>query len=314
MSMTDDQQSQDPGSPPPSPEPDRRQHRRSQWALVSIILALAVASVFFRVLVMNHLDESAFLFVGLPAILAIMLSFTPRAKSVTGMAMKGITIGLLMAGVFFAEAFVCIAFAAPIFYLVGGITGWLIDRDRRRKREGGGRLYSIALIPLLMMSLEGVIPGLSFPSDITVTRTKTVDAAPADVETKLAQAPLFSRRLPSLLAFSFPRPVGANGTGSQPGDRRVVDYADGKSLVVVVQERGPGHVVFKPIQDTSPISHWLTWTASDVRWRDAGNGRTEVTWTLHFQRRLAPAWYFGPLETFGASETAGYLIDALATP
>jgi hypothetical protein len=39
-----------------------------------------------------------------------------------------------------------------------------------------------------------------------------------------------------------------------------------------------------------------------------------VTWTLRYRRRLDPAWYFVPLERYGARLAAGYLIETLATP
>jgi hypothetical protein len=71
--------------------------------------------------------------------------------------------------------------------------------------------------------------------------------------------------------------------------------------------------VFAPVGDDSYLIHWLTWRSAEVRWR-AVPGGTEVRWTLWYRRRLDPAWYFGPLERYGVGVTAGYLIDALATP
>jgi hypothetical protein len=142
-----------------------------------------------------------------------------------------------------------------------------------------------------------------------------VSASPAAVERKLAAPPQFSHRLPAFLALGFPRPASASGAGLDVGSRRVITYSGRDSeLVAVVSDRAPGYVNFQPVRDTSPISRWLTWTASEVRWAPTGDGRTRVTWTLHFARRLAPAWYFGSIESFGATNTAQYLIDALATP
>ena len=148
-----------------------------------------------------------------------------------------------------------------------------------------------------------------------MSTAEVVNATPAQVERKLAASPDFSRRLPAFLALGFPRPNRASGTGLGLGDRRIVTYPGTDSeLVAVVSQRTPGHVSFRPVRDTSPISRWLTWTDSEVRWAPTRDGRTQVTWTLHFTRRLAPAWYFGPVETFGASNAARYMIDSLATP
>jgi hypothetical protein len=50
-----------------------------------------------------------------------------------------------------------------------------------------------------------------------------------------------------------------------------------------------------------------------VRWSAEG-AATRVNWTIHYQRRLDPAWYFGPAERAAVGVAADYLIDALATP
>jgi hypothetical protein len=39
-----------------------------------------------------------------------------------------------------------------------------------------------------------------------------------------------------------------------------------------------------------------------------------VTWTIHFNRQLDPAWYFVPWERAAVHEAARYLILANATP
>jgi hypothetical protein len=73
-------------------------------------------------------------------------------------------------------------------------------------------------------------------------------------------------------------------------------------------------VTFTTESDTSHIVHWLSWRESHVAWRPAGAGRTEVTWTLLYDRELDPAWYFGPFERYAVRLATGYLLDTLATP
>jgi hypothetical protein len=72
--------------------------------------------------------------------------------------------------------------------------------------------------------------------------------------------------------------------------------------------------VFSPIADDSYITHWLSWRSAEVQWAEMAPGQTRVTWTLRYQRRLDPAWYFAPLERYGVRLAAGYLIETLATP
>ena len=290
----------------------------AQWALAGIIVALALGMVVYRLLQAEKLNETAALFIGLPTIIALALALTPRAKSATGMIMKGMTIALLLSGPVLKEGMLCIIMASPLFYLVGAIVGLAIDRDRKRRQQGNSSpLYASVLIPLLLASMEGVTPALSMPTAVAVRAERSVLASPRAVEAKLTSTSEFDRPLPLFLQMRFPAPTSADGEGLSVGDRRRMLYQRGervKELVFVVAERSPGYVRFQAVSDTTKIGEWLTWRAAEVRWAGNDDGTTQVEWTLHFDRKLSPAWYFGPLETYGASEAAGYLIDALATP
>jgi hypothetical protein len=300
---------------PPTASPNAR--TRAQWTLVGVIVALALGAAAYRLLKWQRLDETAALFVGLPTILAIALALTPRAKSATGMVMKGLTIALLLSGPLLGEGFICILMASPLFYFVGAIVGWGIDSTRRRIAEGKRAVHSLVVLPLLLMSVEGVHPMLDLPRDVSVVAVKRVAATPAAVEAQLAARPRFAETLPPFLRLGFPRPTGAEGAGLAVGDTRTVLYARGatpRKLVFAVAERAPGYVRFQAVSDDTKIGTWLTWREAEVRWRERPDGATDVEWTLHFSRRLSPGWYFGPLESLGASAAADYLIDSLATP
>lgn len=287
--------------------------KNKQWTLAILIAALAVASILYRLLVLHKLEQTAMLFIGLPSILAIVLALTPQAQSATGVIMKGMTIALLMSGPILGEGFICVLMAAPLFYLVGAIVGTVVDRRRRPPF-----LRALVLLPLLLTSLEGATPSLTLPTRESVTATRVVAAPPADVERALAAAPRFDRTLPPFLRLKFPVPQAAAGAGLEPGALRVVRFGGGEgkpgALTMRVVERAPGAVAFEALSDRSHIAHWLTWRRARVTWRPVAPNRTEVTWTLVYDRELDPAWYFGPWERYATRLAAGYLIDNLATP
>ncbi|MEA2642451.1 MAG: hypothetical protein QOF51_3845 [Chloroflexota bacterium] len=301
----------------PNTSTSRARWTRAQWGLVGLIVSLAAGMVGYQLAHYARIDQTAALFIGLPTLLAIALTLAPRAGSATGMIMKGLTIALLMSGPVLKEGFICILMASPLIYLVGAIVGKSLDADKRREEEGGTRLYSFILIPLLLASMEGVTPALMLPTAMTVQADRSVTASPEAVEAKLASTPDFSRPLPAFLQMKFPQPVDGEGGGLVVGDRRTIHYA-GKAapreLVFVVAERSPGYVRFHALSDNTKISEWLAWQDAEVRWQATPGGSTAIQWTLHFERRLSPGWYFGPLESYGATEAAGYLIDSLATP
>ncbi len=295
------------------------QRTPAQWALVFVIVWLAAAVAVYRFVHEGNLDQTAALFIGLPTVLAVGLTLTPKAKSATGMAVKGLTIGLVLSAILLGEGVICILMAAPLFYGIALAIGLTIDAVRRRQRKiHEGKLYSVLLIPLALMSLEGVTPITTFPAAGSATATQTVAATPAGVEAALAAAPLFDRTPPAFLGLGFPLPLAADGSGLSVGDRRTIWFTGRNgtraALVLEVVQSDPGHVRFHARTDQTAIAGWLGWQDADVTWQPAGADRTRVTWSLSYVRRLSPAWYFGPFEQYAATLSAEYLIETAATP
>jgi hypothetical protein len=296
-----------------------------QWQLVGLIVILAVGSILYDLLYKHHLEQTAALFIGLPAFLAIAVTLTPKAKSTTGMIMKGMTIALLLSGILLREGFICIIMAAPIAYLVGGIIGFVIDETRARRGDSSDhtRLYGIVLAITLVFSLEGVHPTLSWPNNETVRTERVVTASPDEIEQALHQTPRFAGILPFFLRLGFPKPAEVETEGLAVGDQWRVHfggpagfYGEGPSgdLIMVVEGRTENRIRFRVISDTSHIRHWLKWQASEVRWAAVSPTETQVTWTFYYERQLAPAWYFSPWERYAVGLAGSYLIDSLATP
>lgn len=317
---------------------DEREESSSaaRWAIITITLALGIGGLLYRLAQDNYLHQSAAFFIGVPTVLAITLALTPKAKSATGMIVKGLTLALLLSGVVFFEGFICILMAAPLFYLVGIAIGIPIDRARRRE-QSEGRIYSIVGVALLLLSVEGVTPATSFSQSEVVRVTRVVNASPSSVEQALASTPQFDGDLPFYLKLGFPRPVAARGSGLEVGDRRTIIFGNespmepigsshqhhpgqmnptgtGGVLELKIVRSENGLVVFKPVRDATAFTHWITWARSIVRWEAIDSGSTEVAWTLRFKRRLSPSWYFGPWQRYAAEKAVGYLIDTVATP
>lgn len=138
--------------------------RPEHFWLASFVVALTVGSLLYRSLVREDLTHSAAMFLGVPAVLAILLAFTPKAKSLTGGIVKGITLFLLVMAPLLGEGYLCILIASPIFYLVGIIVGLLADSQRKRRKA----TLSCVAIVLLPMCLEGIVPQLTLSRDQSV--------------------------------------------------------------------------------------------------------------------------------------------------
>ena len=295
-----------------------RSRRRASWALVGVALALAASTVLYRWLVGQQLEQTSALFIGVPTALAIFTALLPPAKNAYSVTLRTMTLALLLSGIVLGEGFVCILFAAPLFYLVGLIVTGAVLAVRRGRRRRPQVLGCLALAPLVLSVVEGTHPRLSMERSERVTAERIVAAPVGAVEAALAGVADFDR-LPLALRIGFPRPVRSEGSGLAVGDRRTVYFAGGEGppgeLVVEVRERGLGRVVFGFPRDRSHIAHWLRWRRAEVSWRAVGGGegdRTRVRWTLHYERRLDPAWYFGPIERGFVRLTAGHLIEVFA--
>jgi hypothetical protein len=158
-----------------------------------------------------------------------------------------------------------------------------------------------------------------------VSATKIVRAAPGDVERALFDAPRFARPLPWYLREGFPQPVAARLDQTDGSSRWVIRMRGGETflngtepragdLVLVLEDARPGLVRWRAVSDDSHMTHFLLWHEVTVQWKAVRSDTTEVTWTLAYDRRLDPAWYFGPMERFVVRRSAAYLIDAVATP
>ena len=288
--------------------------KRTFLKLMLLIVAVATGAVMYRLVVYGRLEQTAVLFIGVPTILAIILAVSPKAKTANGGIIKGITLALLLSGPLLGEGFICILMASPLFYGVGLAVGEIVHWTHKKRRA----TLSCLLLIFLPMSVEGTSPSLSFNRDETVQASRVVQASERDVLRTLSRSPRTDLPLPLYLRMGFPRPVEARGEGLEVGATRTIHFAGGEGrpgdLLLQVQESRPGYVRFSAISDRSKVAHWLDWKSSEVRWTALDAQHTRVDWTLHFERRLDPAWYFGPWERYAAHLAAGYLIRANATP
>jgi hypothetical protein len=287
----------------------------AQWWVIALVVACTCAALFYRIFINHGLGRSSAMFLGVPAVLAILLALTPKARTVTGGIIKGITLALLIVAPLLGEGYLCILFAAPLFYLVGILVGIGVDIFRRKR---GTTLTCIALA-LLPLCMEGVAPQLTWSRAQSVAVTRVIPVPLNAVEASLSQSPRVGTALPRFLRIGFPRPLAASGQGLSVGATRVIHFAGAEGdppgdLVMRITERRPGYARFERVSDDSKLTQWLRWDDSEVEWAPVDAGHTQVRWRIHFERQLDPAWYFAPWERAAVRAAATYLIAANGTP
>jgi hypothetical protein len=296
-------------------------------ATASMVIAVAIGSLVYRALVLGRLEQTAALFVGIPAILAIAVIYTVSPQSATGVACKAVTLGLLVSILLLWEGFVCVALSAPIFYFVAVALTWVPHQLRgdNHNGPGAGTKGMIALL-ILPLSLEGVTPSMSFSRHEEVVESRIVNAPAASVADAILQPPRFDRPLPLPLRIGFPRPIAAEVNTTVNGRRRwVIQMRGGEmllngmeprtgDLVLEMVESSPGTIRWRAVSDNSHMTHFLRWQEAEMRIDAVDASTTRITCILRYERALDPAWYFGPMERYATTLAAGYLVDAVAKP
>jgi hypothetical protein len=309
----------------PPPKDGAEVFTRARISVAGLIIALAIASIVYRLLFMRGLQQTAALFIGIPALLAVLVVFTASPRSAAGVACKAVTIGLLVSILFLGEGVLCVVMSAPLFYAVGigigAMIGAAADTESPRMQL---RSYLI-LLPFIPMTLEGVTDLTTFNRDETVVRSKVVAASSAAVERALQSTPRFDRVRPMYLRAGFPHPVSTTIDRSGTTSRWVIQLRGGETrldglevrtgdLILELADARPGVLRWRTVADTSHMTHFLMWQEATVTWEPVAPDMTRVTWTLRYRRGLDPAWYFGPWERYAVGLAADYLIDSVATP
>jgi|1186.fasta_scaffold69003_2 hypothetical protein len=309
----------------PAPAGQEWAGRRARRTLAAIIVAVAAASVGYRMLQHMHIDQSAALFIGLPTLLAIVVVLAARPQTAAAVAAKATTVGLLLSMIFLWEGALCVLMSAPLFYLVAIAIASVLDRMRR---QTGTSIASCMLIAVFApMSLEGVTPLTTIDRGESVTAAQIVHAPADEVARALLEPPRFDHVRPRafVLRAGFPTPTASRIDTSGDVRRWIVQVRGGEMLLNGMEQRTgdlaldlvearPGRLRWRVAFDTSHMTHYLMFRESIVEWSAIDARTTRVAWTIRFDRRLDPAWYFGPMERYATRLAAGYLIDAVATP
>ena len=288
----------------------------AQWMIAGFLFAaLIVGGVCYKGIVASGLGHTSLMFIGIPAVLAIILVLAPTPKSATGGILRGMTLALLIIAPLVGEGYLCILMASPLFLVVGLVIGKFVDYSRAKRST---KLSCIALI-VLPFSLEGTVPQLTHSRAQSVEATQIVNAPVGDVAAALEQSPDITAALPRFLRIGFPRPLNARGSGLALHDLRTVHFAGAEGdppgdLVMQVAASEPGYVRFETISDSSKLLQWIRWRSSEVNYTPVDPTHTRVSWKITFDRQLDPYWYFGPWEEYAVRQAATYLITANATP
>ncbi len=235
-----------------------------------------------------------------------------------GRHMRAATIVMLASSALLFEGFLCVLFFMPIYYLVvsfGFLFSWLADRH-----GGGGHAGAYAIpVVVAVLAAEGLTGATTVPRYNEATSTQVVPGSIAALQANMAKPVAFEAQRHWFL-WLFPMPTRVEAGTLKAGDvhrlhfvyrRWFVTNIQRGDMAIRIAEVGPERIRTEIVQNDSYLSHYMKIDGTEVRFRDLGGGRTQVSLTVKYHRQLDPAWYFGPMEQFAAEQSARYLIDTI---
>jgi len=292
---------------------------------VLILILVAAASITIRMLDRYQFHQSALLYIGIPFLisLAIVAFRPPSSKDKWWHAYRDHSlialIVFLSSSVVLFEGFICVVFFMPIYFLIvsiGFLIGWYWNSRHSRR---GKTLVSVLPVLMLATAFEGTTETLSMNRESQITVSKIAHLSPSEIMSNLSQ-PFGLQKDRHWLISIFPMPYKIEAGSLRPGDIHRVytryhrwfatNTHDGELHLQIVDVE-PNRVTTAFIYDSTFFAAYLTASGTEITLREIAAHKTEITLRIDYQRKLDPAWYFHPLQQYGVSQMANFLIDEI---
>ncbi|WP_444995233.1 hypothetical protein [Aliikangiella sp. IMCC44359] len=296
---------------------------------IVILIIILVTSLIIRLLMHYQFDKSALLYVGIPmTIAATLLWVAPHApkkdwkRGYLRLVIWSLVIMLGSSAILF-EGFLCIVMFMPIYFgviLIVFIFHYLAIRYKNRKSS---QLFSHVLPLLLFISaFEGVTPEFSGNRDSQVTVSKIINGNIDAIKMKLIQPMDLQKDREWFLAL-FPMPYQVDAGSLNEGDIHKIYYTYHRwfitnthsgSASLKIEKVKKNEIKTQFINDTSYLSNYLKLRGTKLQFIPVNEQQTRVTLTIYYERLLDPAWYFEPLQEYGVTKGAEFLLAEVVTP
>jgi hypothetical protein len=302
--------------------------RHPRW--LYLLFLTGCATMLVRGLLDSDFRGSSLLYLGVPFLIAIALhQFLPRPARIKGASnlrdglvmLRDGTIIMFATSAILFEGFLCVVMFLPIFWLAMGIALLTIYVTERQRDKHGLKVYVVPAL-LVLLAVEGVAPQLSFSRHEMVTRSRVVDASPAEIRAHLAKPIGFAAR-DNLFLSLFPLPDGVFTGSLNEGDVHRLHFTYRRWFVTNVH-KGEMHVHLSEVSDQrirtaivrndAYLSHYMAVEGTQVEMVPLPSGKTRVSLSVRYTRLLDPYWYFGPMQRYAIGKSADYLLGTVIDP
>ena len=289
-----------------------------------VFCIFVVISIALHLILRSDIQGSAFLYVGIPTVIAGLLILTDSKQSNQnwtnkfGRLVKYSLIIMLASSAVLFEGFLCVVMFMPIYFGVILIIFLITLMYKHNKSKSRMHLHILPLL-VVVASLEGTHPDLSFNRYNEVTSSKVVNMSVAQVKQNLIKPVELDQNRHWFLAL-FPMPYEFNAEALAEGDVHTVRYRYHRWFVtnthegytkLKVSEVSDQRIRMQVVEDTSYTSNYINAHGTEIGLKPIDAQTTEVTLTVKYDRILDPAWYFDPLQSYAAGLLGEYLIGVM---
>jgi hypothetical protein len=288
-----------------------------------IFFIIGAATLTARAVLDSSFRNSTLLYILIPFAISIALHLVipvsegDRAGDRAARHFRDATIVMLGSSALLFEGFLCVLFFMPIYYVMIGI-GFLFSYASERDDGGHAGAYAIPIV-VVLLAVEGLTGATTVPRYNEATYTQILPGSPASLQANMAKPIEFEAKRHWFL-WLFPMPTRVQAGTLKAGDVHRLHFVYKRwfftnvqrgDMAIRIAEVSPTRIRTEIVQNDSYLSHYMKIDGTEVRFRDLGGGRTQVSMTVKYHRLLDPSWYFGPMQQLAARQSARYLIDTI---
>ncbi|MEO1045759.1 MAG: hypothetical protein AAFX04_09995 [Pseudomonadota bacterium] len=306
----------------------------AKYRSAKLLLIIGVAASVLRLLLDSSYATTALVYVAIPALIALaLIVFVDPYEGHSEhrkfwFFMLDSLIVMLATSALLMEGFICVIMFMPIYFGIG-LLAYIYKRIRGDFRvdsqEDLAQRFKVnawLALPLLLLSVEGVVPQTSFERSNSITRSRVIDASSADIIRHLNHPMYYSGDRGWLISI-FPQPVRTENPGLYPGaihslhfvyNRWFVTNTKHGEMHVRIDEASPQRIRTSISRNDSYLGSYIDIRGTEVNLRPLDGDRTEVRLTIRYERTLDPYWYFHPLQKIAVEQSADYLLAQIIDP
>lgn len=290
-----------------------------------VILIAAVSGIIRIALGTPWMRESALFYVLIPYLTGVAIYLVTPQQAGNGYwkrlwrHVRTALIVMLSTSLILFEGFLCVLMFLPIYVVFAML---VVALDKPTTASGQGRTLRSSLIPIIvvLVSLDG-IGNVGPDRQALVSRTAVLRLTPDQIRANIIDHAYPDTGRSAFLSL-FPRPVSVDAKSMEIGARHVahmeyrrwglagINVHRGQTVLEITNS-GPDKIQAQFVYDDSYLSHYMKLQNWSMELTPLGPGQTQVTLTLGYERKLAPGWYFGPLQKRAVEEGLDYVLSQI---